>query len=553
MQANVDDLLLNFPDPGPAPDDDTQLGPAQSLEAVPVPAGLPTAAEAGFVRYRLLEALADPHGLPAQDVLLRRYVTYRSLPSDPAARVQSLYEARLTARLQHPGVVPVYSLEIPEDAAQAGYAIKSLSGETLAQWLQTARAPAAPESVQFWFSVILTACDTLHYAHTQGIAHGNLSPERLLSAPFNEVYVLDWGLPPALAAPFIAPEGGSSALADQYALGQILQQLLAGLYPPGKVPPALQAIAARCSAPRPAARYSDLAALAQDLRAFLNDQATVAYPDNAWRRLQRWSRHHSARALGLASALVLAGALALGGSLLLSQRAQQATRQERQLRADIRQLTARQGQVLDAYFSQLLALTEGLATASAESWLRRPPGQPLRESLQPRLQALFQAVPPGLSRVQLRLPGRDLLYAATGWQPDVPSRLSAGLSDPDPDHGSWGLPLTLPDGPALLPLTLPVSDDAGQSLGQVALWIERPALQALLQPATGLAPRAVWLLHRSGQAVQLQGETALRLPTLPEASFGVFVQQGRYYAQQQLASRDWRLVLAFAPAEGDRP
>ncbi|MBF2052662.1 MAG: hypothetical protein IGS03_04255 [Candidatus Sericytochromatia bacterium] len=550
----MDDLLRNPFEAGNTPDDDTQLGPAQSLEAVPVPAGLPSAAEAGFVRYRLLDEALSDQELAAQDVLLRRYVTYRSLPSDPAARDQALQEARLTARLQHPGVVPVYSLETPENPEQAGYAIKSLSGQTLAQWLKTAQPPADPESVQFWFAVMLTACDTLHYAHTQGISHGNLSPERILSAPFNEVYVLDWGLPPALSAAFAAPEGNPSALADQYALGQILRQLLGGLYLPAKVPPALQAIAARASAPRSADRYSDVAALAQDLRAWLNDQATVAYPDNAWRRLQRWSRHHSARALGLASVLVLTGALALGGSLLLSQRAQQATRQDRLLRAEIRQLTARQGQVLDAYFSQLLALTEGLATASAESWLRRPQQQSVRQSLQPRLQALFQAAPPGLSRVQLHLPQTRLLYAATGWQPDIPAALTAGLPAPDPYHGSWGLPLSLPAGPALLPLTLPVADDAGQTLGQVALWIERPALQALLQPSTDLAPHAVWLLHRGGEAVQLQGSTAQPVPELPEApASGVFVQQGQYYAQQQLASRDWRLVLAFDPIKGSRP
>jgi WD40 repeat protein len=192
-----------------------------------------------------------------------------SRPSGRASEraLRFLGEARLTARLDHPGIVPVHDLT--EDAGRLCYSMRRVEGRTLRDVTALLGDGREGWNLRRAIGVLLQACQTVAYAHSRGVIHRDLKPSNIMAGPYGEVYVLDWGLARALdsAVPgarpdpareeppdgteppsagltldgsvlgtpaFMAPEQarGESALlgaaADVYALGAILYSLLSG-------------------------------------------------------------------------------------------------------------------------------------------------------------------------------------------------------------------------------------------------------------------------------------------------------------------------------------
>jgi WD40 repeat protein/serine/threonine protein kinase len=151
----------------------------------------------------------------AQDVELDRDVALKVLrpdrAADPALEARFLHEARITARLQHPGIVPVYDLAAraaaPDGAEQPSfYTMRLVSGRTLAEAAQafhSSRAGPVVGSLDFnaLLAAFVSVCQTIAYAHSRGVIHRDLKPQNVALGDFGEVVVLDWGLARDTGAP----------------------------------------------------------------------------------------------------------------------------------------------------------------------------------------------------------------------------------------------------------------------------------------------------------------------------------------------------------------
>lgn len=100
-----------------------------------------------------------------------------------------LEEARITAQLHHPGIVPVHDLGMDE-AGQLYFTMDLVRGRTFADVLAT----AAPGNHNRSLEVLLRVCEAVAFAHDKGIVHRDLKPQNVMVGRFGEVYVMDWGL-----------------------------------------------------------------------------------------------------------------------------------------------------------------------------------------------------------------------------------------------------------------------------------------------------------------------------------------------------------------------
>ncbi len=139
---------------------------------------------------------------------LRRTVAMATMPDwkDRQRDVVNRFimEARITARLGHPNIVPVHDLG--RDASGAPYfTMKLLKGQTLASILRKLKSgdAAAVESYPLTrlLRIYLRICNAMAFAHSQGIIHLDLKPENVHVGAFGEVQVIDWGLARAINRP----------------------------------------------------------------------------------------------------------------------------------------------------------------------------------------------------------------------------------------------------------------------------------------------------------------------------------------------------------------
>lgn len=121
----------------------------------------------------------------------------RQLSRSAESRRRFLNEARITARLEHPGIVPIYDISNQEEEA-AYYAMKLVRGKTLAETIRDLyESPGdVKDEVRFrrLLSIFLQVCQTIRYCHDAGVLHRDLKPQNVIVGSFGESIVLDWGL-----------------------------------------------------------------------------------------------------------------------------------------------------------------------------------------------------------------------------------------------------------------------------------------------------------------------------------------------------------------------
>src|SRR5215471_6824129 len=151
-------------------------------------------------RYRIVREIGRGglgRVLEAHDRRLDRPVALKELlRSSPEAMVRFVREARITARLQHPSIVPIH------DAARSGggqpfYAMKRVHGRPLDKLLKAART--LDDRLALLPNLIAVA-EAIAYAHSEGVVHRDLKPANLLVGEYGETMVIDWGLAKDLRA-----------------------------------------------------------------------------------------------------------------------------------------------------------------------------------------------------------------------------------------------------------------------------------------------------------------------------------------------------------------
>jgi tetratricopeptide (TPR) repeat protein len=127
----------------------------------------------------------------AEDRRLGRPVALKEL-IDPTDENMTRFqrEALITARLQHPGIVPVYEAG-RWPTGEPFFAMKLVSGRPLDQVI--ADTTTLSERLAL-LPRLAAACDAMAYAHSQRIIHRDLKPGNVLIGDFGETVVIDWGL-----------------------------------------------------------------------------------------------------------------------------------------------------------------------------------------------------------------------------------------------------------------------------------------------------------------------------------------------------------------------
>lgn len=237
-------------------------------------------------------------------------------------------EAVVSARLEHPGIVPVHDLGVDEQGAPL-MAMKLVHGSPWSEILRDDREVLDDDSfLEKHLPILMDMAQAVAFAHSKGVVHRDLKPSQVMVGGFGEVLLMDWGLAvvmdrgaqevaghplpsvasasnPAGTPALMAPEQTQSSTAaigphtDVYLLGGTLYYLLTNFFPhaaptaamafakaeegivdppearaPGRrIPQRLAAIAMRALAKDPADRQATALELLADLREYSSGAA----------------------------------------------------------------------------------------------------------------------------------------------------------------------------------------------------------------------------------------------------------------------------------------
>jgi WD40 repeat protein len=342
--------------PSPSCDDPTRTSEPVAT-ATPGPAPAPGSRAIGTTQVRDPERyqIIGEHGRGglgrvsrAHDHELGRDIAIKELISrGHVGEVRFVREALITARLEHPGIVPIYEAGRWPDGTPF-YAMKLVAGRSLRELI--AERPTIAQRIGLLHHVIAVA-DAIAYAHGRNIIHRDLKPANVIVGDFGETIVIDWGLAKDLSAaeettvgggPFranrddgltstgsvlgtpayMAPEQGRGERVDQradvFAIGAMLWELCALK----KVPPTephlrhrtlrrsgidndLVTIIDKALDPDPARRYPDAGALAADLKAFKSGARIAARSYSLFAMLAHWIRRHRKLAVAATATVAL--------------------------------------------------------------------------------------------------------------------------------------------------------------------------------------------------------------------------------------------------------
>lgn len=325
--------------------------------------------------YELLEEIArGGMGIvfKARQAKLDRIVAVKMILAGPFASGEFVQrfrtEARAAASLHHPNIVAIH--EVGESDGHHFFSMEYIQGATLADLVK--QGPLEPERAARYLRII---ADAIQYAHERGTLHRDLKPSNVLIDGADQPRVTDFGLAKqlnssvdltvtgqALGSPtYMPPEQAAGRqeeigpASDVYSLGAVLYHLLCGRPPfqgqtlsevlmqvqgvepiaprmlnPG-VPVDLETIALKCLQKDIHRRYPSAAALASDLRNWLEGKSIAARPVSSAEKWVRWCRRNRALA-GALGALTLALCFGIGGVVWQWRRAERHATAETQQR-----------------------------------------------------------------------------------------------------------------------------------------------------------------------------------------------------------------------------
>lgn len=147
----------------------------------------------------------------AHDTVIDREVALKELRSDRSDAVNRerfRREAKLTGRLEHPGIIPVYDFAENQDGSHCYYTMRFLRGRTLSEVIEAYHSQrksniTASHTAEFLqlLNYFVSICNTMAYAHSRRILHRDLKGENVIIGSFGEVVILDWGLAKEIGEP----------------------------------------------------------------------------------------------------------------------------------------------------------------------------------------------------------------------------------------------------------------------------------------------------------------------------------------------------------------
>ena len=312
--------------------------------------------------------------------VIAREQLHQRIASSSEAVARFLDEARVTAYLDHPGVVPVHELGRTADGAWY-FTMKEVRGRTLASVLQERRENEDEWPLVRVVEAFRRCCEAVAFAHARGVIHRDLKPGNLMVGEYGEAVVLDWGLArrpggcDTARAPsvdplelvretsgahtlagarvgtpqYMSPEHASGipgrvdARSDVFSLGCVLYEILAGAtalegdtvsdllgaatlakvrpLTRSDAPPELVSVAMKALARDPADRYPNAAQMAEDLGAWLGGAPVRAHQYSAASAVRRYvERHRAAFAVGAIATVLLAVSAAVAVLRLADER-----------------------------------------------------------------------------------------------------------------------------------------------------------------------------------------------------------------------------------------
>jgi serine/threonine protein kinase len=115
-------------------------------------------------------------------------VIKRKARNDQSLIQQFIREAVISARLQHPGIIPVYEIGFLT-GDELYYTMRYVEGAPFSHHLR-----AHSSSLSARLQVLRQAALGVHYAHGEGLWHRDIKPANILVGKYGEVHVIDWGL-----------------------------------------------------------------------------------------------------------------------------------------------------------------------------------------------------------------------------------------------------------------------------------------------------------------------------------------------------------------------
>ncbi len=254
-------------------------------------------------------------------------------------------EAEAAAKLNHPGIVPVY--EVGERDGTYYFSMRFVEGDCLDDVVDRGSM-----SIRQAAELIAKVARTVHYAHEHGILHRDIKPGNILLDANGEPHLTDFGLArlvehgstvtgsmEIMGTPsYMAPEqavGNNAAISsatDVYGLGAVLYELLTGQPPFAggttyetirllldseprqsrllnrKVDRDLSAVCLKCLEKNPQYRYSSGLELAEDLERWLLHEPIRAKRSGFFTHARKWvQRNPMIAALIMLSVVLSAG------------------------------------------------------------------------------------------------------------------------------------------------------------------------------------------------------------------------------------------------------
>lgn len=144
------------------------------------------------------------------DELTGRSVAYATVknPDDKETTAKFIREARLTAHLEHPHIIPVYDTGL-DDEGIPYFTMKYISGQSYEDYLKD------KHTLQENIDILIKICEAISFAHHRGIIHFDIKPDNIQVSDYGEVLLCDWGLAG------IAYESCSQSLLDDDILKQV--------------------------------------------------------------------------------------------------------------------------------------------------------------------------------------------------------------------------------------------------------------------------------------------------------------------------------------------